>query len=182
MGKLILLRHGHAYNQKLDLLAGDQEFPLTAKGRAQAKILAELIDGEKLAIDKVYCSTVNRCKDTIEYYLVNSNIAPIYTDSLREINVGDYAHMEYEKIHEMPDFADFGFKSGRTFPGGESFKDFRSRVENFIDNLSIHENSLLVTHSGVINIILHRFYNIDIKYFPIFNIKNCLPYHIIDLK
>lgn len=182
MGKLILLRHGHAYNQKLDLLAGDQEFPLTAKGRGQAKNLAELMADEKFSVDKVYCSTVNRCKDTIEHFLVNSNIIPIYTDSLREINVGDYAHMEYEKIHEMPDFADFGYKSGRAFPGGESFKEFRDRVEEFIDSLSNVENSLVVTHSGVINIILHRFYNIDIKYFPIFNIKNCSPYYIVDLK
>jgi probable phosphoglycerate mutase len=180
MGKIILLRHGHAFNQQLNLLAGDREFPLTSKGKSQAEDLAEYIDKEKILIDKIYCSTVERCKETIQPLLLRTKINPIFTDSLREINVGDYYHVDYENIHKMPDFLDFGFKSGKTFPSGESFLDFRTRVEKLINSIDKRENSLLVTHSGVINIILHIYYGVDMKYFPIFNIKNSYPYQIMD--
>lgn len=176
MGKIILIRHGYAYNQELNLLSGDMEFPLTLKGVKQASLLNK--NEEIISVDKIFCSTVLRCRETAKYIYSNiSNKVPIeFTDLLREINTGDLGYMKYSEFEEKEEFTDFGFSSKVSFPNGESFDEFKLRVERIYDIMDVSKTNVIISHSGVINILLHNYYKIDFSKFPFFNIKNCKPY------
>ncbi|PID83010.1 MAG: hypothetical protein CSB15_00345 [Clostridiales bacterium] len=83
----------------------------------------------------------------------------IYDEKIREINNGDLkgllnidAEIKYKGIY----FNTLNYDE--KYPNGESPKEFYYRVREFFNNL-ISENDdnafILVTHGGVINIILH---------------------------
>ncbi len=103
----------------------------------------------------------------------------IEEQSLREINVGTLYCQDYDSIIGQEEYSDFGYSSGSAFPSGEDFSRFSERVLNFYHNIkNSQEDCLLVSHSGVLNIILHHYYSIDFKQFPFFNIKNAYPYSL----
>lgn len=177
MGKIILIRHGYAYNQELNLLSGDMEFPLTLKGIKQASLLSK--NKDLFHADKIFCSTVLRCKETVKHIygdVLSDELLIEYTDLLREINTGDLGYMKYPEFEEKEEFEDFGFSSKVGFPNGETFNEFKSRVEKIYDIIDFTKTNVIVSHSGVINILLHNYYKIDFTKFPFFNVKNCRPY------
>lgn len=177
MKKIFLLRHGEAFNQILDILAGDKEFPLTEKGLIQAELFSMNFNSE---VDNIYSSSVDRCLKTIDPYIRKSSSENklIIDDRLREINVGGDYWKKYGSIIQ-DQYEDFGYKNKLTFNQGESLMDVVKRVNEFVEQLQLNKTYLVVTHSGVINVILHRYYKIPFEYFPFFNVKNCNPYEII---
>lgn len=179
MSKLILLRHGQAFNQKLNVLAGDVNFPLTKIGLEQARMLASRYQKILHGVKTIYCSSVDRCVQTITpFYRDNSYVKFELTDRLREINVGDSYVEDYSDVINEERMHAFGYARNMRFENGETLREFISRVKGFVNELPNDSDCLLVSHSGFINVVFHEFYKIDYNLFPFFNIHNCYPYVI----
>jgi 2,3-bisphosphoglycerate-dependent phosphoglycerate mutase len=153
--ELIVVRHGETEWNKLDIIQGHLDSPLTEKGIAQAKLLAERLAAP--AVDVIYSSDLGRAHATAE--IIASRCAkPIVLDSrLREKNEGiiqgsawTTVQANYPEIYAAikgldPDYAP---------PGGESYSQFLQRIVGAITEVSSrHEHSkvLIVTHGGVIS-------------------------------
>ena len=133
-------------------------------------------------IQKIISSDLKRAKQTADIIKEKLEIPIEYTEKLREMNNGELAGMlneEAERLYPGLYYNTLGIDE--KYPNGESPKEFYNRIErNFVEIIDENkgiENILLVTHSGVINIIYHIIKNIDWsnkqKSFPI----NCASIH-----
>jgi len=175
-----LVRHGEAFNQIKEILCGDCDAPLTPLGREQARRLGLKWNKEKRQFSKTYVSTVNRCLETLE--CIKSNNVKLgkimLSNSLREINVGNLAKISYKEFLKHPNLSDFGIAKKIKFPFGESFFDFRNRVIKTVKSFKHQEKTLVIAHTGVINVILHWQKYMSWNAYPYYNIKNCDPIEI----
>lgn len=97
--KILLTRHGETYDNLEHLLTGQKEVNLTEKWLSEAKNLAKKLN--KYSIDYIYCSTLQRAKDTISPYLSQHTTPIEYINELREMNLGIYnGATEEEAKHE----------------------------------------------------------------------------------
>lgn len=122
--------------------------------------------GKKLAnisFDKIYSSDLTRAVETTKIVLkeLTTKLDVRYTDELREINNGLLSGMKHEVAEEKyPGLYYRALKFDEKYPLGESPKEFYKRIEAFwrTELVSLDaENVLIVTHGGVINIMLHIF-------------------------
>jgi 2,3-bisphosphoglycerate-dependent phosphoglycerate mutase len=153
--ELIIVRHGETEWNKLDIIQGHLDSPLTAKGIEQAKLLAERLAA--IAVDIIYSSDLGRTHATAE--IIASRCAkPIVLDSrLREKHEGiiqgnDWPTVQanYPEIYAAIKSLDPDYVP----PGGESYNQFLQRIVGVITEVSRrheHLKILIVTHGGVIS-------------------------------
>lgn len=94
---LIFVRHGESEGNKNARFNGSMDFPLTEKGRAQAKKTAEFLN--KYKIDKAYASDLVRAKETAQIIADSQNLELIEDIGLREINGGDFEGESFDDLH-----------------------------------------------------------------------------------
>ena len=171
--KLILIRHGETVENASHIVQGHLPGQLSDKGREQVLWVAGKLIGEKF--NAVYSSDLERAFQTTKILMEDREIPPIITDPrLREQNFGIYEGKPVMAVlrqmkREKADFITFKPE------GGESFENFRNRVKSFIEDIKAkhfgHTVSL-VTHFGVINILLGIFLNQNTEKIPENNIPN----------
>ena len=154
-----LVRHGQDDDS---VRGGWSTQPLTEEGRAQAARLADFIkrNNGTLKIKHIYSSDLERAKETA--IPISEAIAlPIeYLTEFRETNNGKLAGMKNDiAIKLYPGVFWNTLEWDEKYPDGESLKDFYERILNAWNDFSKKilnngENVLLITHSGVINVIL----------------------------
>ena len=148
--KLILTRHGETEENKRDIIAGWKPGVLSAKGKKQAKQLAEKL--RSITIDYILSSDLKRCKDAVA--VINKyHHAPVrYLKSLRELGSGVFDGKPGADIQK----ALRNYKGDREAckpKGGESMIAFRRRVLAFRKSLSRQRTRyagktiLICTHS-----------------------------------
>jgi broad specificity phosphatase PhoE len=175
--EICLVRHGEATNQLNQILCGDGHAPLTEVGKQQAQQLGKTWFEKNRAFEQTYISTVGRCIETvreIEAQGVDLGVMA-FCDELREINVGDLSDMKYADFSKDPRLHDFGIACDERFPGGESFREFRERVVRSIKKMATDKKTLVVAHSGVINVVLHWQQTVSWAKYPAFAVGNCQP-------
>lgn len=145
------VRHGEsAYNAE-GRIQGQSNVPLSALGLRQAQALLHAL--EKLPIDAVYASPLNRALETARP-IAEALILPVHTDErLMEINAGvfqDRLRSELAEVYPQeyarwkspdPDFR---------IPGGESRRDLmvRSKAAFKAIHAAGHRQALVVAHGG----------------------------------
>ncbi|MEK6847076.1 MAG: histidine phosphatase family protein, partial [Nanoarchaeota archaeon] len=144
---------------------------LSKKGREQARKLAHRLFREK--IDVVYCSDLNRTKQTLMPYLKLHKVKVIYTKELREGHMGiftgktrdDYlAWKESESGKKW--LAKFGKNLDWAFPKGESSKDLQKRAARIVEKIIKKErgkNVLIMTHAKTKIMMLMHLLNREYK-------------------
>lgn len=112
----------------------------------------------------IYVSELLRCRETLEqiidkdkHYMVDSRI--------NEFDYGDFKGYTYIEINKMYPYI-YGQLEKNTFstkiPSGESYNEFFSRVNDFLEELKEkNENTLIVSHDGVIRAILSQICGLD---------------------
>ncbi|MBS3168416.1 histidine phosphatase family protein [Candidatus Woesearchaeota archaeon] len=147
--RLIMVRHGETTEQHKNIMQGQINPSLNENGTKQAEKLAKNLINEN--IDRIYCSTLKRCRETIQPYLKLKDTPIIYTSKLMERNYGIFDgkpaknFKDYLKENDL--IGNFDFK----LPKGESFTELQDRVYNYLKNkiLKNQGNILVVTHNSV---------------------------------
>ncbi|WP_427339678.1 alpha-ribazole phosphatase [Caloranaerobacter sp. DY30410] len=162
--KLILVRHGETQANIDKLYSGWTDFPLTDRGKEQVKNLLEILSKEN--IDTIYSSPLSRALVTAE--IISKHIGKkIYvSEKLKEMNFGIFEGKSYKEISETYHLEWEKWINDNIkyrIPNGESLIDMYNRVTQFIDKLKDKDGTfLLVTHAGVIRIVITYLLNLNI--------------------
>lgn len=152
-----LARHGKDDDS---VRGGWSQSPLTDEGVAQAAELADFVQRNDLGVQYIYSSDLPRAMQTAEALAETLGLPIISMPAFRETNNGDLAGMKNELAAEKyPGLYWNTLEWEQQYPGGESPREFYERIcrawEAFQKEiLSRNENVLLVTHGGVIHVIL----------------------------
>jgi broad specificity phosphatase PhoE len=160
---LVLVRHAHVPDNDCGpdaRLCGWYDAPLSPLGGRQvARLCAALEAGPRPAA--LYTSPLQRARQTAEGVAAVLGIPAVAVAGLREINCGELDGLPLVEVQRQhPDIwarnmaqTDDEFR----WPGGESYREFRTRVLQTARHLSTShpgERILIVTHAGVISQIL----------------------------
>lgn len=168
--QLYVIRHGETEMGKNKVIATVDE-PLNSNGMQQAIDVGKELN--KLDIDIVYCSPIERAKHTLKLFNLDNNIPVIIDDRLKERDMGIYEKVNFADL----DWEEFwGYNSDLKYPELESMKSVYKRVSCFLNELKskeINKNILLVTHGGVSRAIYWYFNGFDNS---LFTCENCKIY------
>ena len=165
MNNLILLRHGQSQWNLENRFTGWEDVPLTEQGIAEAKVAGQLMKKNKVHIDVIFSSVLQRATKTAELAIKEMNLEQFWSDgqllmtkdqSLNERDYGDLVGLNKEETANK-----YGKEQvhiwRRTYdvspPGGESLENVVTRVKpyfiNFIEpKISEGQNVLIVAHGN----------------------------------
>ena len=150
---ITLLRHGESIGNALGYHQGQSEFPLTEKGQAQAKSLADRWLAEGVLFDYVIASPQPRGRQTAEIIADVLGLQVEFDPIWMERDNGVYAglHMDEAKIrYPYPDYVSLYDRTGKT---GESEWELYLRGGRAIQSI-LHRSPgryLIVSHGGILN-------------------------------
>jgi len=152
-----LVRHGKDDDT---VRGGWSQAPLTKEGLQQAEALAFFVQKSDLNIKHIYSSDLLRAMQTAEAVGNQLQLPVIPIREFREVNNGILAGMKNELAEEThPGLYWNTLDWEQPYPGGESPREFYERVReawNQFQKIALerNENVLIVTHGGVIQVIL----------------------------
>jgi alpha-ribazole phosphatase len=154
------LRHGQIINtDKQKSFIGISDIRLDDSGINQAIYWKKAFSAFKL--NAIYASSLSRCQETamiISNRIIDKEKSYITDTDLNEINLGDWDGQSFDQIKSK--YPKQFKQRGETLdifrpPNGEGFADLALRVvpcfENIVKNSG---NKLIITHAGVIRVIL----------------------------
>ena len=94
--KLILARHAQTLENAKRIIQGSNIGTLSPLGKEQARKLARRLKNEDIYF--IYCSDLQRTKDTAEEIANFHNIKVTYTNELRERNMGPFEGQKWDSI------------------------------------------------------------------------------------
>ncbi len=164
MNKLILLRHGQSQWNLENKFTGWKNVPLTEKGEMEAKKAGELIKKNKVHIDFIFSSVLERANKTAEIAIKEANLQNLLNNNkliltkhadLNERDYGDLVGLNKEETANK-----FGKEQVQIWrrsydtppPNGESLKDVVERVSPYfkknIKPLLDQNNNILIAAHG----------------------------------
>jgi probable phosphoglycerate mutase len=153
--ELLLIRHGE---DEQDKLGGWSDNHLTNNGIKQVEELAVKLKESDIKYDLILSGCLVRAKETAKIINDKLNLEVIYNQNFNEINNGDLKNLTKEEFMiKYPDLYYSSLMMDEKYPSGESPLDFYRRVKDEIYSILLlynHKNIILVTHGGVIGIIL----------------------------
>ncbi|MGL5378297.1 MAG: histidine phosphatase family protein [Cetobacterium sp.] len=173
MGQIILIRHGESELNVKGVYYGSLNPGLTEKGKEQAKNTRDIL--KNIDYHKIYASDLKRAFHTAE--IVNTKKIEILIDkNIRELNFGIFEGHTYEELKlKYPKELEESQKNWENYNyiSGESVFELQKRAINFINtNINFNENTVLVTHWGVINTILSHYFSNNLDSYWKFSVKN----------
>ncbi|MBC8237486.1 MAG: histidine phosphatase family protein [Helicobacteraceae bacterium] len=155
---LTLVRHAQVIEEYQGRYNGHLDIELSVNGKLQAKKVAKKL--QNIEFDKVYCSDLIRCRQTLSAFNLQTNI--IYTHRLREKSWGRHEGKSFEEI-EAQGIKYENFQQWINALDGENTQEYISKLKEYFNETIFKEDSnniLIVTHSGVIKTLLHLTENI----------------------
>ncbi len=109
-----------------------------------------------------YASPLSRCAKLAHY--LRDSLPVVEVDALKEISFGEYELKSWDEIHLLDHGKWMNDFVSSSPPAGESFNELRRRVLYFWNQEILKlppetQRVLLVTHSGVIRVLLCEFLN-----------------------
>ena len=154
---LILLRHGESVGNAEGKHQGQSDFPLTERGEAQARALAERWLNSKTTFDLIISSPLARAQGTAEI-LAEALKLPLELNPLwMERNNGVLAGLRPDEAtvsYPRPPFIHPYLPIGQT---GESQWELYLRAGKAVQDLLHHPpgHYLIVSHGGILNMVLY---------------------------
>lgn len=170
--KVTLVRHGEVDERYHGCYNGHNDIGLSKKGEFQAKELAKQLD--TLEFDALFCSDLRRAKETLKYSLHVNNA--IFTDKLREKSWGKHEGLKFDEIISQGEIEYIDFLQWIEALDGEPYKDYVKRIEEFflefLQSLN-KDNILIVTHAGVIRVLISIIKKIPLEEAFCIKIQHC---------
>lgn len=155
--ELILIRHGETdWNRELRF-QGHIDVPLNDTGHEQARRLGLRMKGEP--VQHIVCSDLMRTQQTTAPAAQQLGLPVQTTVTLREQSFGVVEGLRAEDIQAQHPRAWeewLQFKADRGMPGGESTREFHTRVMAALSALARQHGGqtvLVVTHGGVLDMV-----------------------------
>ena len=147
---IYLVRHG------LDdesYIGGHSNVDLTEIGIKQVENTGLWLKENNIKVSKIYTSDIKRAVTTSNIIGKILNLDIIKTSELRELDKGLLTGLKKEvAMDKYPEYVSVD-KIDVRYPDGESMLDLYKRMKLLLKNIDKYDNSLLVTHRGVINMI-----------------------------
>lgn len=163
--RIFLVRHG---KDDGNYRGGWSSMPLTEEGINQVKKLAEFLNTQKdyYNVEKIISSDLERARQTTNIINEKLNVNVEFTERLREMNNGKIAGMLNKNVEKIyPGLYYNTLRMDERYPGGESPIEFHDRIikdfKDIVKENKNHNNIMIVTHSGVINIIYRYINNME---------------------
>lgn len=161
---ITFLRHGESVGNAEDRFQGHADFPLTAKGRAQAQALAERWQADGVTFDRCIASPLLRASQTAEIISQALGIPLEQDPDWMEINNGLLAGLTPEQAAQVsprPDFITPYTRYGKT---GESRWDVYLRAGRAIQHILDRGpgRTLVAAHGGVLNMAMYAILGIPL--------------------
>lgn len=161
--RLCVVRHGETAWNAARRIQGQQDVPLSATGRAQARAVGRALAHGRSAFAALYSSDLSRARQTAELAAVPLGRLPItLAAGLRERHYGVFQSLTYAEMQrDHPEaYARHAAREETFAPanGGESLLHFAERIDNSAQAIARShpgQQILMVTHGGALDI-LHR--------------------------
>ncbi|MCZ4309748.1 alpha-ribazole phosphatase family protein [Vibrio atlanticus] len=159
---IYLLRHGRvegeaALNGSSDVLVNPD---------TQDQISGALVK-QDIAFDCVVTSPLRRCSDLASRYAQRMSVPLSVVPNFQEMNFGDVDGVPFDELEDKWGMLETFWQdpANHQLTGAESLQSFHNRVTQAWSQLLNHpsDNLLLVTHGGVIRILLAHCLGIDWK-------------------
>ncbi len=171
MNKLVLLRHGQSQWNLENRFTGWKDVPLTEKGIEEANNAGFLLKKNRIKIDKVFSSILERANKTAEIAIRSSEIENLYNNGQlvyekdQRLNERDYGDLVGLNKAETAD--KFGKEQVQIWrrsydtppPNGESLMDVVNRVSPYFDKfikplILDNKNVLIAAHGNSLRAIM----------------------------
>jgi len=153
--RLYLIRHGKTEANEKHVYCGSTDLPLTEAGIEELKKLQYVVpEGSRFMT-----SGMLRAEQTL--YVLFGEREHTSDDRFREIDFGVFEMLGYEELKARPDYQEWisGDNEMNVPPAGESGEQMKKRVfEGLRDIRSKQEDVVLITHGGVIAVIMDKLF------------------------
>ncbi len=161
--RLLLLRHAQTNHNTQGLISGRSDVPINERGHEQAKLLANRIK-EQYAVDILYCSPLQRARQTAQYLSQALNLPIIINNDLTEYGFGELSDADrndleesnpalFKQIQEWEEAPADQRPQRPQNPGMEPIDEFKHRIQAFTNKfLKDHSGKIVaaVSHGGFI--------------------------------
>lgn len=141
-----LLRHGESeYNARDIAAGGGVDTPLTEAGRAQAHVLAGVIDQLAIKPSRIFHSHQSRARETAEIVNQGLNLELVQSSDLQEHMFGSWEGIKWDDLRSR-------FSAGQEPEGGETLAEFFERAGRGMRRVletSSEDYPLIAAHGGV---------------------------------
>jgi 2,3-bisphosphoglycerate-dependent phosphoglycerate mutase len=163
--RITFLRHGESVGNAEDRFQGHADFPLTGKGRSQARALAERWRDEGVTFDRCIASPLLRACQTAEIVSGVLRIPMELDADWMEIDNGRVSGLtpeQAEQVSPRPDFMTPYTHFGET---GESRWELFLRAGRAIQHILDRRpgNYLVAAHGGVLNMAMYAVLGIPVQ-------------------
>ncbi len=163
---LLLLRHEETENPR-GVLYGQQEVPLSPRGRARTQALVRKL--ARLPVKAVYGSDLTRAAYGAELLSRETGAPLTLTPLLREIHFGRWTGLTFAELLEIPEFRErLANPAEIRPPGGESLRELSVRALKALNLIrEKHPEGLVVVfaHGGFNRALLCTLFEIPLKRF-----------------
>ena len=160
----LLVRHGETDWNRSGRVMGDQPVPLNHAGERQARELASLLSGAKIA--RIYSSPVLRALQTAQILCEGLQAGIVQAPGLSEIGVGAWMNRFWKELADDPVKRDWYTRPDDARPaGGETLREVQQRAVSAVQEIlstGADGHSLFVSHADVIRTILAHYLRIDL--------------------
>lgn len=188
MKRIIVIRHGESeWNlpcpHELRRFTGRAECPLTQKGKFQAFRAGELIRELRCSIDHIFCSNLERARDTARCIgsgygrALPTEIRPALAERSLGLFEGRYVEQVFGEYPEFRD--DFAFCNDfvAKAPGGENLAEVTQRAWPVWEEASSldGDDALVVSHAVTIRCLLGKALGLDPEAIKKIQVPNAVP-------
>lgn len=162
---ITFLRHGESVGNAEHRFQGHADFPLTERGLAQARALAERWQAEGMTFTRAFSSPLLRARQTAETVCAALSVPLELDPDWMEINNGLLAGLNDEEAEQMAPRPAFITPYTHTGKTGESRWEVYLRAGRNIQKLLDQPAGkyLVVAHGGILNMAMYAMLGIPVQ-------------------
>lgn len=174
MKSLLLIRHGQAEHHIQEITGGWTDSGLTPTGFMQASLLADRLrlelDGAHLQLAS---SSLRRAIQTAEILGQVLNLQPMIYPELTDLNNGLAAGKTHVEARSLAKPTSEPMIDWQPYPEAESWRQFSSRVGNFMEQFvpKMDHTPIFISHAATIHVIITWWLQLPIEYNTVFGIS-----------
>ena len=160
---LIIVRHAESTANAEGRIQGQQDYPLSDKGRRQAALLRARFESEGYLPTHIYSSPLSRTLETARIASDGWGLPIIEWDDLMETDMGVFSDLMWDEAQaRFPEMARRYVETRDldVVEGAETFERRRERGSRVVDRvMSEHTNAdrvLIFSHGGIMHMLIAR--------------------------